>query len=163
MDSYQITRAMEELYKRLNNLLSHQRANRGDDNILHDTCKSILSIYEEHSDKLKGSPQELESLASCMCSKGVIDLIESALSLYEDYPSMERGAETQSLCLTILSLLSETDTGCNAIRDKELTTSSCVRWMILKKYGESIFGAGLLERMQKHIPSEEDMIRLCSI
>ena len=146
----------------MQSLLSHQRVNRGDDGILHSTCHSILSLYEKKSRELQNNSEELECLASCVCSKGVVTLIESALSLYEEYPSMEKGSETETICLQILSLLCETDIGCQSIRDHDLSRSRSVRWMVLEKYGETQFGPGFLDRMRKYIPSEEEMRRLCS-
>ena len=74
---------------------------------------------------------------------------------------MHSAADIMKLCVNIASLIVDTDAGAQAVSNSELTRSSAVRWMVIRKMGERYFGPGLCERMVKYIPSDEDFQRLC--
>ena len=122
---------------------------------------SFLSESSTPSTDTTMHQQHLEDIAGRVCGTGALDLLADALLLCEEEPSMEHAKGIESLCLEIVSLVTETEVGCKALVGSEIPRAECVRWMVVRKFGEEFYGAGLLERMQTLIPTDEEFNRLC--
>ena len=152
---------MKDVSEELTALIAHQRRHRGNDGLLLSTLESILALCEKLVIRAGGRQTDLEAMATCVCSCGVIDLLTAALVQCEEYPSMHLGEDIAKLCADIAALIVDTEAGAQAVSNSDLTRSSVVRWMVIRKMGERYFGPGLCERMEKYIPSDEEFQRLC--
>ena len=152
---------MNDIAEELSALITHQRRHRGNDGLLLSTLESVLALCEKLVTRAGGRQTDLEEMATCVCSRGVLGLLTAALVQCEEYPSMRLGKDITKVCVDIAAVIVDTEAGAQAVSNSDLTRSSVVRWMVIRKMGEQYFGPGLCERMEKYIPSDEEFQRLC--